>query len=268
MLELTPLGAGGYMPAGRHTMSFLLDSGDDLLLLDAGTGMARLLEPALAARLGRHRGPLDILLSHYHVDHVIGLTYLLAVWTEKPVRLYGPAPPITDGRPEEALRRIFGPPLFPLTLETMPNPIDIVEIESERTGLEFLGLPLRVRRQRHPGGSAGIRLGDRVAYVTDTAADPATVEFARGVEWLLHEVWVSDREAEIVDPGGHGHIAAGKAVDIALAAGVRHLVPIHHHPKRGPEGVRELAAAMATRAQGRLEIYIPEEGKTIELSEG
>jgi ribonuclease BN (tRNA processing enzyme) len=267
-MRLIPLGAGGYMPAGRHTMSFLLDSGDDLLLLDAGTGMARLLEPALAERLGRHRGPLDILLSHYHVDHVIGLTYLLAVWTQKPVRLFGPAPPLTDGRPEEALRRMFAPPLFPLTLETLPNRIEIREIDAELPGLEFLGLPVRLRRQRHPGGSAGIRLGDLLAYVTDTAFDPATAEFARGVEWLLHEVWVSDREAEAVDPGAHGHIAAGKALDIALAAGVRHLMPIHHHPKRGAEGVRDLAAAMAQRAAGRLEVVLPEEGLAIELHGG
>lgn len=265
MIHLTPLGAGGYIPAGRHTMSFLLDDGERLLLLDAGTGLARLLEPQFAERLAGHRGPLEILLSHYHIDHVVGLTYLLAVWPEKPVRLYGPAPPLVDGRPEEALRRLFSPPIFPLTLETLPNRIEIVEYDADRPALEFFGLPLRRRRQRHPGGSAGLRFGDLLAYVTDTAADPATADFARGVEWLLHEVWVSDREAETMDPGSHGHTAAGKAVEIALAAGARHLVPVHHHPKRGANAVRELAATMTATAAGRLEVVVPEEGRAIAL---
>jgi ribonuclease BN (tRNA processing enzyme) len=259
------LGAGGYMPAGRHTMSFLLDSGDDLLLLDAGTGVARLLEPDLAQRLAAHRGPLDILFSHYHIDHVVGLTYVLAAWTGKPLRLLGPAPPLVDGRPEEAARRLFAPPLFPLTLETMPNRFDIVELTTERPRLELLGLPVRLRRQPHPGGSIGIRLGDRLAYVTDTAADRATVEFVRGVDWLLHEVWVSDREAEALDPGEHGHTAAGKALEIALAAGVRHLVPIHHHPKRDGAGVRALAAALERDAGGKLDVAIPEEGRALTI---
>lgn len=112
----------------------------------------------------------------------------------------------------------------------------------------------------------GVRLGDVLAYVTDTAADPATVDFVRGVEWLLHEVWASDSEAQKVDPSGHGHAAAGKVLEIALAAGARHLVPIHHHPKRDAGEVRALASAMGGEALGRrLDVVVAEEGRPIPL---
>ena len=44
-MKLAALGTAGYLPAaGRQTMSFLLATGTETLLLDAGSGVARLLE--------------------------------------------------------------------------------------------------------------------------------------------------------------------------------------------------------------------------------
>src|ERR1044072_2904577 len=52
-LRLVPLGTNWYIPShGRQTMCFLLLDGDGAaLLLDAGTGLARLLAPEIAALL-------------------------------------------------------------------------------------------------------------------------------------------------------------------------------------------------------------------------
>ena len=46
MFTLIPLGTNGYMPTwNRHTMSFLLiDEYDDIILIDAGTGVSRFFE--------------------------------------------------------------------------------------------------------------------------------------------------------------------------------------------------------------------------------
>ena len=42
----------------------------------------------------------------------------------------------------------------------------------------------------------GLRIGDALAYITDTPADAETIDFARGVSLLIHELWVTDQEAE------------------------------------------------------------------------
>ncbi|HVS14245.1 MAG TPA: MBL fold metallo-hydrolase [Thermoanaerobaculia bacterium] len=233
--EIVPLGTNGFYPShGRQTMSFLLAGDRRALLLDAGTGVGRLREPAVAARLaGVER--LDVLLTHYHLDHVVGLTYLGAAWGG-PVRLLAPAPPLVDAEPEEALSRLIGPPLFPLALDAFPVE---VTVEPYRGDLELDGLAVRTRRQSHPGASVGLRLGDRLAYVTDTIADPETARFAEGVSWLLHEVWVDDRQAEEDPRLVAGHAAAGAVARIADQAQAGRLVPVHHHPLRAAS---ELAA--------------------------
>ena len=84
-MKLAALGTAGYLPAaGRQTMSFLLATGTETLLLDAGSGVARLLEPQIARLLPADRR-LDVLLSHYHLDHVVGLSYLLGLAADRPI---------------------------------------------------------------------------------------------------------------------------------------------------------------------------------------
>ncbi|MGD2114802.1 MAG: MBL fold metallo-hydrolase, partial [Acidobacteriota bacterium] len=75
-MRLIPLGTNGYIPThGRQTMCFLVRFEDRALLLDAGTGVARLLEPRVRELLEGVE-QLDVILSHFHLDHVIGLSYL------------------------------------------------------------------------------------------------------------------------------------------------------------------------------------------------
>ena len=72
-------------------MSFLVLVEGHALLLDAGSGVGRLGEEPVA-RLLEGFDHLDVALTHYHLDHVVGLSYLPGVWRDKSVRLVGPAP--------------------------------------------------------------------------------------------------------------------------------------------------------------------------------
>lgn len=259
-MKLLPLGTNGFIPSrGRQTMSFLVVDGDAALLLDAGSGLARLLEPAATAALaGIER--LDLVLTHYHLDHVVGLSYLPGVARERRLRVFAPAPPLTEGGPE-ALATLIAPPLFPITLDRWPMPVEVVPYGGPE--LEIGPFRLRVRAQRHPGGSAGLRLDDRLAYVTDTVVDPETARFARGVGTLLHEVWLTASEAEREDAGRTGHSAAPGVADLARRAAVGRLVPVHHHPRRDAEAIEELARDLAARS-GR-EVRITVEGEPLDL---
>jgi ribonuclease BN (tRNA processing enzyme) len=262
METLIPLGTGGFIPRGRHTMCFLVLSRQGAVVLDAGSGLARLLDPEIAARLaGVER--LEILLTHYHLDHVIGLSYLPAIWPKKPVRIHAPGPPLVDWDGRQALDRLISPPLFPVRLDELPGPVEVAPYG--KGGFSLLGCAVQVRRQRHPGGSVAVRFGDSFAYATDTAPDPETARFAYGVDLLMHEVWVSDCEASQSDPAQSGHSAASAVAAIAKAAGARRLVPIHHHPKRSPGEVAELAASL--KGFGG-EVVMPVEGEPIDLLEG
>ena len=66
-MQVRVLGCSGGVGADRHTTSFLLD---DWLLLDAGTGAARL-------TLEEMRPLQHVLLTHTHMDHIAALPLLL-----------------------------------------------------------------------------------------------------------------------------------------------------------------------------------------------
>ena len=85
-LRLHCLGTAGYHPnATRHTSCYFLpESG---IVLDAGSGIFAL--PPLV-----ETSSLDILLSHAHLDHTLGLTFLLDVLFQLQ----------SDGRPIDRLR--------------------------------------------------------------------------------------------------------------------------------------------------------------------
>ncbi|MFN7941460.1 MAG: MBL fold metallo-hydrolase [Thermoanaerobaculia bacterium] len=259
-MRLVPLGTNGYIPTGgRQTMSYLVLTDEAAILLDAGTGVARLFEPEVRAHLVPF-ARLDVVLTHYHLDHVIGLSFLPGVWRGRPVRIHAPGPPLTEFGPE-ALDKLIEPPLFPLRLHHLPSPVEVVPYGPE--GFAIGATKFAVRRQKHPGGSCGLRLDDALAYTTDTVIDPATAEFARGAKLLLHEVWLTDEESAVEDAGRTGHSAAGPVADLAFAAGVGRLFVVHHHPKRPNEDLEPIAESMRGRAGCPVEI--PVEGRVYEL---
>ncbi|MGH9465487.1 MAG: MBL fold metallo-hydrolase [Thermoanaerobaculia bacterium] len=255
-MEWIPLGTNGFFPSfGRQTMSFLVLAGDQALLLDAGTGVGRLAEPALAARLGGCPR-LDVLLTHYHLDHVVGLSYLRTLWAG-PLRIHAPEAPLVDAPARESLARLIGPPFFPRPLAAHVPPIEVAPYTSERMAIGPFELELR--RQRHDGGSVGVRLGSELAYVTDTELDEGTIALAAGVHTLLHEVWWSDEEAAAAGFTSNGHSWVGGVADLADRAGVRRLVPVHHHPRRSSAAVAELAAGLDRRTA--CEVLLAQEGE-------
>jgi len=251
--KLVPLGTNGYFPSfGRQTMSFLVLADRRALLLDAGTGVSRLIEPPVAQLVEPYED-LDVIVSHYHVDHVVGISYLPAVWPRGKVRILAPEPPLVDGDGPTAMRHLLGPPLFAKGFEAYGERFQLVRVREPE--LSWGSSLIRLWRQDHPGGSIGIRIGDRLAYVTDTSALPETIERVRGVRLLLHEIWWSDVEAS--GGLGAGHSAVSEVAEIAAKAAVGALMPVHHQPRRSWEDIEAMATVAAKRSG--LPVWLPRE---------
>lgn len=258
-LSITPLGTNGFIPThGRQTQCYLVRRDENAFVLDAGTGLGRLLEASLADAL-RGLERLEIVLTHYHLDHTVGLSYLTAVAGSLPVRIHAPAPPLVDGTPE-ALSRLIAPPLFPLRFAEFPIRVEVVPYHGNE--LEVGGARLRLRRQEHAGGSVGVIVDDRLAYLTDCEAEEASAEFARGVELLLHEVWVTDEEAA-AGAQRRGHSTVEKVAALASAAGAGILMPMHHHPTRSAAELEAMTARLSELSTAR--VVLPVEGREYAL---
>ena len=209
------LGTSGFHPTEkRHTSCVLLP--EIGVAFDAGTGMFR-----LTSRLRTKE--LAVYLSHSHLDHVVGLTYLLPALYDGTIET---ASVFGSGRTLAALREhLFAEAIFPVSL-----PFRFVEVTGSAMEVPGGGR-LTTRVQEHPGASLGYRIDwpDRsMAYVTDTTADPAGVDFVAGVDLLIHECNFTDDLRDLARKTGHSHTTP--VCELARAAGVKRLVMTHFDP--------------------------------------
>ena len=243
-LTLYPLGAMGWIPSGGlQTTCFAFIRGDELDIIDAGTGFARLMD--LRETLFKSAWPrlrsARIFLTHYHLDHIAGLFWIRGILGSLPVTIYGPGPDIY-GRPAiETLHGVFRKPYSPHLLKEFGPNIAIEDLNL--SGLTLEGSPgsLRVSVRlngNHSDLSVALRFGDYFAFVTDTPPEDDVVDFVRGVEVVLHESWFDSSPAYVDEDdmlenhreGPHtGSFGAGL---IALRAGVSRLYLVHHNPER------------------------------------
>jgi ribonuclease Z len=234
--ELVILGSSGAIPQeGMMTTSLAIRMDGLLLLLDAGSGLARLLGGSLRRLVPPPQHPVHVFLTHLHLDHIVGLTFLPAMW-KNPTVIHVPS---VDGgdvdadveprRGCERLQGLFGGPFFPLAFhELLPS----VSSETVTPGvMEIGGYRLEARWQRHPGRSLGYRLGDLLAFVTDSSSDAGTVEFVQGVRLLVHEAsWSETSKGGRARAALTGHSTAEQAATIARDAQVGELLLSHLPP--------------------------------------
>jgi ribonuclease BN (tRNA processing enzyme) len=230
-MRMTVLGSGGWIPtSSRQTSCYLITSGTEALVLDAGSGLGALhINPALLDGVET----VTIVLSHFHLDHVTGLGFVSARGLgDRELTIAGPGA-LSYGRPT---RSIVEAQLLASPLQTASPVASARWAELGWDTLGFAGHEVETWEQtRHTLPSAGFRIGDRVAYCTDTESDPETIRRTAGVTTLLHEAW-EPADAE------RGHTSGEEAGRIAAEAAVARLVLTHNHPL---PGVSELTAAAA-----------------------
>jgi ribonuclease BN (tRNA processing enzyme) len=234
---LTILGGGGWFPAhGRHTASALLRTGDEAIMVDAGTGVSRLVErPELLDGVES----LDILLTHFHLDHVAGLAYLPAIGLCPQTRLWGPGKLLYESSTFDVLERLTTEPIHPVGLGAQD--IEVRDLTGEE--VELAGVRVAMRRQdRHSAPTLGFRFDDQLAWITDTAYDPDSAAFVSGCELLAHEAWFTAAEPRNVDI----HSSADQAAQVANEAGIERLLLIHLPPFN--ESIEPLLAEARTSA--------------------
>ncbi len=215
-MRLHLLGTAGYHPNEfRDTPCLMLPECG--VVLDAGTGMHRLRELVQTRTL-------DIFLTHAHLDHVVGLTYLTGLLYDRPldrISVHGEAEKL------QALdEHLFSPFLFPVrppfSWSPLAGPVTLPD------GGSVHSFPLR-----HPGGAVGYRLswpGRSLAYVTDATAEPdaSYLDEIRGVDVLVHECFFPDGWEQRAAMTGHSCLSP--VARVARQAGVRKLVLVHINP--------------------------------------
>jgi len=247
-MRLTFLGTGSAMPTGeRHQAGLLLESGDDRLLVDCGSGVLhRLAETEVG-----YEGVGTVLLSHHHLDHVSDLLPLLkARWLAGEESLSVAGPPGTEDL-LDGLLSVHG---------YLQDRVDLSVREVETDPFELAGFGVEAIETRHSMPCHAYRVTDGGSEVTvsgDTEAFEGLAAFADGSDVLVHDCSFPDG----VDVSNHptpsslGDALAGHAFGTVY---LTHLYP-HTRGKR-----REMLDALADRYDG--DVRFARDGLSVDVS--
>lgn len=258
-MELTVLGTRGSIPIGRpdsmlfggQTSCYMIRAGEETIFLDGGSGLIN--APTHFDK------PPSILLSHFHLDHVIGLPmYPRLLEKGSETILYCPALTLCGAR--DILDGVFSPPLWPLSLTEYTGTLTLRTMSRRfRIG----DVVVETMAGCHPGGAVVMRLsfeGKSLVYATDCEPDledmAALAAFSKDADLLLFDAQYT--EDEYGKRIGFGHATAAVGRKILERSGAKRLLLIHHDPQRTD------AELLAFEKQiGRDNIRFAREGETI-----
>jgi ribonuclease BN (tRNA processing enzyme) len=218
-VRLELLGCGGAAPsATRETACLLIRDGGRALLLDLGTGGRRLVGDT--TRLDGV-SQVDLLLTHFHLDHVCGLTYLPMIGVD--VTIWGPGAWLYGSETAAIIAPLMRPPIAATDVSATYAVKELQAGEQSIGGFGVRAAP----QPHHWAPTAGLRIDDAIALITDTPYEPTSADLAAGVEHLLHEAWSSSAEPLYREQDA----TAADAARVAEEAGVNTLTLIHLNPR-------------------------------------
>ncbi|MEM1121477.1 MAG: MBL fold metallo-hydrolase [Bacteroidota bacterium] len=232
---------------GGNTACVTVTAGDDLIVLDAGSGIRRLGNDEMVKK----HPVIHILLTHLHMDHILGLGFFGPLYNPaQEVHIWGPSS--FNHSLVDRLNRYLSPPLFPVNIRELPAKVIFHEVT--HGFFEINGLTVYANYVCHPGPTLGYRIqSDKhtFAYIPDHEPALGLRNFSVDPEWtsgynlaedadlLIHDAQFSDEEYKHCI--GWGHSSMAHALKFAKLAKVKRLLFFHHDPNHSDKLLEELA---------------------------
>ena len=270
MMKITCLGTGTPESHKRRASSgYLVEVGDDLVLLDCGGGVVSRLIDA-----GHMPGDIThLFFSHLHSDHMMDYARLVhAAWDENgtPVEVFGPAPiiGITEklfGRDGVFSTDLFARTEFPGSQEiwrdrggSLPRPWPSPEVVEVKTGFSYKGNGWRLTSRTAPHAQPylecmAFRLETEKAsfvYSGDAGLCPEIEALCQNADLLLHWCYRLSHETKyptVMKFSPH----AGEIAAMAERANVKKLLLTHIRSHMDSDAHHNQMMSEATSAYSR-----------------
>ncbi len=254
---------------GSRTSCTLVSEGDNLLILDGGSGIQQF------NSLNISNKRIDVLLTHLHMDHILGLGFFSPFFNPgQEVHIWGPAAATQSLR--SRLGRYLSPPLFPVRLRDLPCILTLHEIGNS----EFKIQDFKITSSYviHPGPTVGFRITGKhsvFTYIPDH--EPALgrngiikdskwisgFDLASDADILYHDGQYTD--AEYQTKKGWGHSSMDDALLFASLCRAKKLMIAHHDPYHSDEQLNNIFTNLQLNYKDLFKYEMAEEGMEFDL---
>ncbi|MDX1520178.1 MAG: MBL fold metallo-hydrolase [Anaerolineae bacterium] len=258
---------------GGNTTCLEVRSGDQLLILDAGSGLRALGWDLMKKGFANGTGRADFLFTHTHWDHIQGFPFFTPAFVPgNHFTFYSPFAELA-----ERLERQQDPAFFPVPVSVMSATLDFKQInpeEEHRIG----NFRVKAMRLSHPGVTYGYRIEDDNACLvmaTDSEYKRVSPESTRDFENFFKDadLLIFDAQysfGEALDKLDWGHSTAMMGAEFAHRAKAKRLALFHHDPNSSDEQIwqaKEQADAylMSRRANPLSQVLVAYDGLCVEI---
>lgn len=241
MMKLVLYGIMGSLPGGnsdlgRNTTSLALVDGPDTLLIDAGSGITTYFNKTKK----RHH---HILFTHYHLDHVIGLPFIDALFDERQtIHLYGPD--LNGFSTKHILPNLLKKPFLPIEVNTFKASLMTHSITATKA-YNINGFTLTALKVPHPGGCYvyNITKGNKkVCILTDLpyqySLDPALIQFCKNADLIYYDGYFLDEELYLKTKT-YGHSTIENAIGLLERSNAKKCIIGHHKNTRKLDDLKQ-----------------------------
>jgi phosphoribosyl 1,2-cyclic phosphodiesterase len=220
------------------------------LVIDAGTGIRNLALPA-------DPGPIHILLTHLHLDHIQGLLFFAPLFhPDQEITIWGPPAPGCPLR--DRIARYLSAPLSPVEVREVPSRLEFRDCPAGEWSIG--SARVRAEAVNHRGPTLGFRIsepGASFCYLSDhepaligplDELEPAWISghsLAFGADLLLHDCQYTDDEYPA--HFGWGHSSVSDALAFARRTQVRRTLLSHHDPYHSDDDLDALFGVATAR---------------------
>ncbi|MBN1581623.1 MAG: protein kinase [Anaerolineae bacterium] len=261
---------------GNNTPCVSIEIGEELIILDAGSGLRTLGVELMKGTFGRGQGIAHILISHTHWDHIQGIPYFGPAYVQgNRIIFYSPFANL-----EERIRGQQNPEYFPKTLDEINADFSFVQLQ-EGIAVSVAGAQVNNILQVHPGRSYSYRLeGDDavIVYATDAeykdlgeAHTKRYVEFMTGADLLIFDAQFTLSDSFKLIDWGHSSSVIG--VDMAKRAHVKRIALFHFQHTYTDMQIQEILETTQKYISSdpvgpKCEVYLATEGLEFDLGIG
>ena len=244
-----PVSGPQVLEFGGSTSCYEFRSQVGNVILDAGSGIVQLGRELVTS----DRGPfeLNVLFSHAHLDHFMGLPFFLPLFDPRfSVRFWAPEG-VLESPFNTVLHQFLDSAFCPVKTAFFQADVSFVEVPTDSPFEVANGLRAQATALSHPGGSVGYRLeadGKSLLYSGDfehgdPESDQRLIALCEGVDLAILDCTYTPQNYERHLGFGHAHWqAAGE-----LAKGARRWIGVHHSHHASDDELRGIEAQIKAK---------------------